>query len=343
MQEQGSAPTWPPIDNGPRPLATPGPLSPVLSTNHQVKLYPDIALGALRREQVAVARIWLLLQHIDEGGCGWVEIGLARQKLSKKGEALKVCGWRQLRKLLARGDDLFWLRSKGRIWIRSAAKVAASLQVFRLSGSPVSLPVEALLQPIGTVRAHFYASFHSGRTRDTTARTFSKPITRATLQRLSHLDRRTQRNYEKRIAVRKQHNFAVGERITIREYQARAWQHGSAIFCFTDHLGGLGRKGNRYIAWQLPNSYLGPHAKCSRGRQKRINRELADLFWKGMTGNDKHPIADSRHQGKCFYENGFSAAAGFNRLPGYDAYWRSHSGNRGHYQVWHLLAAQEDN
>jgi hypothetical protein len=41
--------------------------------------------------------------------------------------------------------------------------VAFGLGVERLSGRPVALPLEALLNGIGRFRAELYAAFHSGR------------------------------------------------------------------------------------------------------------------------------------------------------------------------------------
>src|SRR5690606_36304000 len=51
-----------------------------------------------------------------------------------------------------------------------------------------------------------------------------------------------------------------------------------------------GRPHTAYLAWQLPNSYSGPHEPLPRGRQKRINRELVDLFIDGMTGNGETSV-----------------------------------------------------
>jgi hypothetical protein len=75
--------------------------------------------------------------------------------------------------------------------------------------------------------------------------------------------------------------------------QERAWRQGRALFRLTDHHGQQGAPGATYLAWRLPNTY-GPargHQQRPKGRQKRINRQLADLFTKGMTGNGRTAIA----------------------------------------------------
>lgn len=310
--------------------------------SRQVKLYPDLALGMLKNKQEAAGRVWLLLQFMDEAGRGWLHLDEVRRRLTQKNSSLYVCGRRQLRKLLARGDGLFWQRDEDRIWLRSTVKVAAGLSIHRLSGHPVALPIEVLLQGIGNVRAHFYASFHSGRSQGRSHPAQSKPISRATLEKICHVSRRTQRRYEKRAAVCQQSNFAIGQANREEEMQEQAWLRGRAVFRFTDHQARLGQKGERYTAWQLPNNYIGPHQRQPKGRQKRMNRELADLFKKGMTGNGDELVHGFRPgDSRLFYNRGYSAAASYNRSPDRDLYWRSRLCQPDHYQLWHVLPAKE--
>jgi hypothetical protein len=66
--------------------------------------------------------------------------------------------------------------------------------------------------------------------------------------------------------------------------QELAWQHGRAYFRFTDWRGQYGRPGKSYHAWRLPNSFRGPHHCLPRGRQRRLNRQLADLCIKRAWG-----------------------------------------------------------
>lgn len=330
------------------PAVTPAPASlpaPHATGREQadatVRLYPDVGLAMLRADQAAAGRIWLLLHHLDRDGRGWVSLDQARERLAGEQSPLRVCGWRQLRNLLARGDGLFWKRdpwqaTESRIWLRSVMRVAAALEVERLLLRPVALPVAALLEGIGTVRAHFYASFHSGRAE-------AGPIARSTLRRLSSVGRRTQRQYERRAGVQQQRNWVIGPAHSTREAQERAWQHGRACFQFTDRRGKQGKEEATYLAWQLPNSYTGPHEPEARGRQKQINRRLVDLFMKGITGNGRHVVdgtasaeKTSATPQKCFYGNGQAAVRGYSRDPESDAYWKSpRIGSEG--CIWYLL------
>lgn len=292
-----------------------------------IKVYPDMALGLLREEQVAAGRLWLLLQAVDMPGRGWIAEKAARSWFTGKRAALRFCGIRQLRNLLARGEGIFWRRTNERIWLRSVAKVAFALGVPRLKMRPVALPVNVLRQKIGTVRAHLYATFHSSRSQPNRAQ---KPIARHTIAHITQVQPRTQRRYERRAQVKRQAQYAIGALLTVENLQSRSWEQGQATFQFKDFQGKQGHCGQSYVAWQLPNSYVGPHAQQPKGRQKRINRALTDLFMQGMTGNDQ--CAAITH---CFFENGRLAAKSYLRNPENDHYWRGVG--HGRYQLWQVM------
>ena len=259
----------------------------------RVKVYPDIALGLLRRKKAAPGRVWLLLRHADVAGRGRVAVAEAARLLSGDGSPLRICGRRQLANLLAAGDGLFWQRDRGRdgadvLRLQSAARVAAGLGVARLGGSPVAVPVGELTGTIGRARAHLYATFHSGRAGHdllTGERRARGPIARETLCKLSGASRNSQRNYERRAVVGRRSAIALGPRLSTVDEHDFAWQRGRALFHYRDRQGRYGRPGAVYLAWQLPNEYTGPHATLPRGGQKRLNRAIADLFHNGMTGN----------------------------------------------------------
>ena len=129
--------------------------------------------------------------------------------------------------------------------------------------------------------------------------------------------------------MKKQRNFAVGQQANEQNLEEKAWQQGHATFQLKDFQGKQGRKGKTYLAWQLPNSYSGPHARLAKGQQKRINQELTDLFMQGMTGNGH----DSRLQ-KRFFDNGRIAARAFSKAK-HDLYWKGND-NPG-CQFWQVL------
>ena len=202
-----------------------------------------------------------------------------------------------------------------RLRLLGPARVAAALGVRRLVGRPVGLPVAALLGSIGDARAQLYATFHSGRSRELLCageqgargagglafspaslrpRSPASPISRAALTALSGACARSQAAYERRAGIMARANIALGERVADGAAavvgpaeQERAWQRGRALFRLKDYRGRFGRPGAVYLAWRLPNDYGAARGQQQRprGRQKRINRQLTDLFTKGMTGN----------------------------------------------------------
>ena len=308
-----------------------------------ITVYPDIAMAMLRDGLVAAGRIWFLLRHLDVAGRGWLPLADVRQKLTGKNAPWRVCGWRQLRNLLADGEGIFWQRddaplAEARIWLRSTARVAAALQIPRLNARPVLIDASIFLQSIGTVRAHFYASYHSGRARN-------NPISRQRLMEMANVSRRSLHNYEQTAGVEPRHNWAIGAEYSQEAAQERTWQQGHGVFKLTDHKGKAGTPGASYLAWQLPNSYCGPHQQQTTASRKRINRELVDLFMKGITGNSKQEVGnggscEEEFASPCFYEHGRAAAKAYNRAPQNDIYWQGHSHFR-HYRVWHVLPGLE--
>ena len=304
--------------------------------NNWAKLYPDIGLGMLRQELAAPGRLWLMLRYLDREGSGMLRIDILAKQLTKKSSSLRLCGKRQLRNLLRDGEGVYWTRDKEHIWLRSAAKVAYALDVERLTGRPVALPVAALLDGIGTFRAHLYTAFHSGRTKETCHGDQVKPIARETMEQLSGVGRSSQRAYEERVGVEVQANFAVGDISTKENLENRAWAKGQALFELKDYRGQQGKKGKTYLAWQLPNTYIGQHRHRPRGRQKRINRELKDLVMKGMPGNVGE-TGETRQPEKIYFPNGKLAARAYGRDPERELYWKRHQTGNGRFDLWQQM------
>jgi hypothetical protein len=133
-----------------------------------------------------------------------------------------------------------------------------------------------------------------------------------------------------------QANFAVGEAATEENQENRAWKQGQALFALKDYRGRQGQKDKTYLAWQLPNSYVGQHQHWPKGRQKRINRELKDLVTKGTPGN-VGGTSGTRQAEKVYHPNGKLAAQAYGHDPGREMYWRRHGTGNGRFEVWQQL------
>lgn len=294
-----------------------------------VTVYPSLLLAILKQNQEAAGRIYLLLRHLDTAGRGWLPVAEIRAQLARKGAPLNVVGWRRLRQIFHQGEGIFWERDdQGRLWLRSALKIALKLACPRLQGKRVALPLTALLGGIGTVRAHFYASFHSGRKHD-------NPISRETLETVTGVCPRTQRAYDRVARVQRQRNIAVGPRHSAITAEEQTWQRGRGVFTFVDSQGKQGPKNRHYVAWRLPNSYRAPHAPRARGRQKKINQQLVSLVDNGVQGNDQQAVE------KLFWPDGAAAGKAYGRDPDVDAYWPRSATQRRPGVVWHALVARE--
>lgn len=312
------------------------------ATPKTVGVFPDIAITLLQENRVAAGRVWLLLKELDGDGKGWFFIDEIRQWLTDSQSSLRLCGWRHLRNLLNRGDGFFWRRQNGRIWLRSVARVAASLGISQLRFKPVRLDISLLTGSIGTLRAHLYATLHSGRSERAKQKDSDpNPIARATIEAMTAVSPRIQRLYERTARVQRRTHIAVGPQHTPDTAVEAAWQHGMASFKLIDFRGRHGRPGQQYVAWQLPNSYAGPHPTGGKRQLKRINRQLVDLFHKGIAGNSQPERV--RQPGsipleKRYFANGRLAAKAMRRpRQSESVYWRqSHNGRSS--QVWHVMS-----
>lgn len=289
-----------------------------------VVVHPTLLLSILKEKLEAPGRIWLLLRAIDSQGRGWLRIEDVRHQLTHKDSPWRICGWRRLRQLLHQGQDIFWQRdNQDRIWLKGAHRIAYKLNSGRLQGFPTELPIGELLGGIQATRAAFYASFHAGRDQ--------KPISRQALEQVTSIAERTQRTYDQVARVRRRQNIAVGERYTQDKAQERAWTQGRAVFRFVDTRGLQGKENQEYIAWHLPNSYEAQYPHRSRGSRKRLNRKLADLLKKGITGNSEDSVK------RIFFPTGALAARAYNRDPYSDAYWHYNKTRLGD-QVWRVIS-----
>lgn len=337
----------------------PSPHSALHTPQSAISLPPSLALALLRQGRVAEGRLWLLLRWLDSDGRGWLERAAIFAACTDKTSPTYLCTPRYLRQLLAAGEGLFWQQDAAgracpelaeRVWLRGQVKVAAGLGVRRAQGRNVEMPVAILFAPIGQVRAHLYASFHSGRG-ETAA-----PISRETLRDLSGASPRAQQGYERRARVQAQGCVAVGAAVTaVSDSQEHAWQHGRAAFTITDHGGHYGRAGDVYQARRLPNRYVGPHVTGTKPR--RLNARLAVLCHQGDAGNGHSGNgqrtavgggcrADNKRGARRYYPDGAAAARGWSRAGGRTwAYWpgrsqgqrRGRLGQRGGVLVWHEL------
>ncbi len=263
----------------------------VVAERTTIRVQPTLLVAMLREELAAIGRIWLLCRHLDSQGRGWIAVEKLRATLTAKFSALRVCGWRRLRQLLQDGAGILWERDDhGRLWLYGTTRVARHLDLDYLQGNCVELPITALLQTIGGVRASFYACFHAGRA--------ALPISRDRLETITGVAARTQRNYDHACDVGRVSNFAI---LATQDKEGALWQHGRAAFAFTDP------RGDRRVQWacRLPNSYLAPYKNSTTNGTKPLNRQLRrDLAKHGTQGN----TSQAKRKERLYFTDGQHAA-----------------------------------
>jgi hypothetical protein len=134
--------------------------------------------------------------------------------------------------------------------------------------------------------------------------------------------------------VKRQQNIAVGPKKTQISAEEQYWQRGGAVFTFVDTQGKQGPKNRQYLAWQLPNSYQAPHQQRSKGRQKKINQQLAALVDNGVRGTRQSEVE------KVFWPDGAAAGKAYSRDQEQDAYWPRGEAQRRPGVIWYVLVAE---
>ena len=293
----------------------------------RIDLHPSLATAWLQQGVETVGRVWILARHIDTKGRGWIHIDALRASLTDKSSPLYICGWRRLRQLLQRGAGTFWDRDEnGRIWLRSVAKVALNHGVEHLTGRPVRVLLSSICSDVRTLRAHLYASFHSGRNN-------AAPISRLSLETATGVPERTQRVYDQVAGIERQSNIAVGAVVSAENRQQHYAQRPGA-FELTDKNGKQGDIGKRYLAWRLPNSYSAIHPHTNTGSVKRTNRNIRHLQRQNQT-DLVNLRAQGNGQGKShnrvFYGD---SVRDIRANAGHEQYWRNASCG-----IWHPVIA----
>lgn len=235
-------------------------------TADTIRLFPSLAIAAQRRGLAAVCRLWLLTRAGDGAGRGVVDLAYLRSWIV---DDLGVYSWRRVRQLLTAGDPIFWRydRAAGRLWLRSPGSVARSLDLERLRGRTVDIPLTELTGGAAAYNRAVYAAWHAGRR--------AAPVSRAAITEATGIPERTQRHYDQQGATQRRVNIALGAPADAIGRECNAADRGHAAREFYDARGARGTRRAVYLAHQLPNSYQAPYEARRSRRQREINRSLS--------------------------------------------------------------------
>ena len=242
-----------------------------------VKIYGSLAAAAKSQRSDSALRLWHLARMVDDGSgvVSWSDLQAVIERYIGTSQ-------RHIRRLVAECERLGWLEPVQRhngehvVIIRGLERVARSLNVSKISQG-VFVPATELRR-LKAWRVACWDAFMAGRSGRR-----SRPISRRILERLSGVDPRSQRNYERSSArVTSRRNIAVTHMPSthldgIIEFEKRP------AFPVGDHVG-----------WQLPNSYEVRADLAPRGMARRISKALA--------GGLLHQVATDSISKRIFYE-----------------------------------------
>ena len=242
-----------------------------------VKVYGSLAAAAKTQRHDSALRLWHLARMIDDGS-GVVSHIALNDVIGRYISGSE----RHLRRLFSEAEALGWLapirRHNGEhvVVIRGLERVARSLNESKITQA-VFIPATELRR-LKTWRAACWDAFLAGRSGRR-----SRPISRRVLARVSGVDERSQRRYERSSArVTSRRNIAITAMPSMFVEYAR--EHGErAAFPVGDHVG-----------WQLPNSYEVRADLAPRGMARRISKALA--------GGLLHQVATDSISKRVFFE-----------------------------------------
>ena len=321
---------------------TPAPRTPakVFSFPKRVKVHSVIAnaFAAPKYKRAPIGAAWYLLRAWDienQNGRGKIARGRARDLLTGMGKWGHLSR-RRLRQILRQGQGVTWDIDTDYIWLYAPWRVAKALDIGRLRSDPVWVNTSDLARGVKRARAQFYtAAFNA--TRD------ASPITRTSLQAITGVSPRTQQDYDKLTKTAVQRNIAVTPHKWSDDHarELLSWQRGKSLFCFIDWAGKHEKKGTKWLAYGLPNSYVSAFEHAPRGRQKKHNKRI-DLVKRMEPGNDDSIV-------RIYHPSGKKAAKAFDRDSEHDHYWQGKRSNQPTAKnrarltgvnVWHVLSLQ---
>lgn len=212
-----------------------------MSKIDRVKIWPIVALCAIRNRMSGAFRLWTFSRYLDHTGSGTVaqpdlftyisHLGIQRRSLNRWLDSALKFGI--LRRVYRRRSKIVVFTLAG---LSQAAITFGCTQI----GKPVSIPANLIVGK--GWRAWIWAAFLT---------LFKeRPISRGKMCELTGVPEQTQRNYEHSIGITVIENFAVTDTSADHLNGVREFNRPYA-FLFKDRY-----SNGEVIAYQLPNTYL---------------------------------------------------------------------------------------
>jgi hypothetical protein len=241
-----------------------------------VKVFGSLAAAAKNQRSDSAMRLWHLARMVDDGS-GVVAWSALQDVIDR----YIGTSQRHIRRLVAECERLGWLepiqRHNGEhvVIVRGLERVAQGLGVVKISQG-CYIPAREL-RKLKAWRVACWDAFMAGRSGRR-----SRPISRRVLERISGVDPRSQRNYERSSArITSRRNIAITRRPSTHLDGIIEFEKRPAFRVVDD------------VAWMLPNSYSVSADLAPRGMARRISKRLS--------GGLLQLSGDGQHRKRIFY------------------------------------------
>jgi hypothetical protein len=210
----------------------------------------------LSKEMVKEARLYYALRFLDRDGSGNFDLDEVYRQLGDKSPTTFLLQRRYLKERIEKGSGIFWYIKDGRLWLLGLEKVMFNLGGESFGKYASELTFDDVFTSHKRFKRALYEVIHCVGT--------DHPIARATIEAITGLGRRAQRNLESDICV--EENFARTNLFyneknleSVRWYKPHAFRMVAKA--------GLNTCG--FIAFQIANTYT-----PFRRETKKVSRSI---------------------------------------------------------------------
>lgn len=259
-----------------------------------IPVYTSLAMALLQAKQIAAGRVWLLLHdHFNrQRGRSVISNDELIALICAPNSPLRLFSSRQWHNIRQLGDGRFWdVLEGGQLYIHGIQHVLVTMDCCAVTSKRVYLRRSDLAKSVKSAKRVLYLSFDATRK--------ANPISRASKQQVSGIERTTQWRLEKKSTeLKTTTNYELVTPLSDKAAaEDAAYTHQHASFSFIDHQGKQGPAGTHYLARQMPNSYhIDPSAmpQAAKGRSKKINQRLKTPVNKG-SGESSSPMIEQQY------------------------------------------------
>jgi len=229
-----------------------------------IVVHPDLAIKAIKTGIVPEFRAWLVFHAYS--GNGFIEVAdIYKDLASKKHPSTYLVGKKRMSMILRSGEGLFWNTVAHGNVLRLAGKktLCERMKIDHLEFRSVHVEVKYLLASFKHTKAALLDCIYAS---------FDRPISRATIEKITGISESTQYELEHLIGINVSSNYLWVE--PEEDAQERAWKSGGKLTRRYDRKGKVtGNKDSFYYAEKMPNTYHSKQKVAGSGSRREYNKE----------------------------------------------------------------------